>query len=54
MAAKRYPVVDESIVRSLAEVLGRTEGGLTTSRSTSYWRRRVSRIRRRYSHPALT
>jgi hypothetical protein len=29
MAAKRYAVIDESIVRSLCEVLGRTEGGLT-------------------------
>ena len=29
MPAKRYPVIDESIVRSLSQVLGRTEGGLT-------------------------
>lgn len=29
MPAKRYPVIDESIVRSLSEVLGRTAGGLT-------------------------
>lgn len=29
MPAKRYPPIDESIVRSLAEVLGRTERGLT-------------------------
>jgi uncharacterized protein (TIGR02391 family) len=29
MATKRYPAIDESIVRSLAEVLGRTQGGLT-------------------------
>lgn len=29
MSAKRYPIIDESIVRSLAEVLGRTDGGLT-------------------------
>lgn len=29
MSPKRYPVVDESIIRSLAAVLGRTEGGLT-------------------------
>jgi uncharacterized protein (TIGR02391 family) len=28
MAAKRYAVIDESIVRSLCDVLGRTEGGL--------------------------
>lgn len=28
MPAKRYPAIDESIVRSLSEVLGRTEGGL--------------------------
>lgn len=26
---KRYPVIDESIVRSLSEVLARTDGGLT-------------------------
>jgi uncharacterized protein (TIGR02391 family) len=29
MSTKRYPTIDESIVRSLSEVLGRTEGGLT-------------------------
>lgn len=29
MPAERYPVIDESIVRSLSEVLGRTTGGLT-------------------------
>lgn len=29
MATKRHPAIDESIVRSLAEVLGHTEGGLT-------------------------
>jgi uncharacterized protein (TIGR02391 family) len=29
MSSKRYPTLDESIVRSLADVLGRTEGGLT-------------------------
>jgi uncharacterized protein (TIGR02391 family) len=29
MSAKRYPAIDESVVRSLCEVLGRTEGGLT-------------------------
>jgi uncharacterized protein (TIGR02391 family) len=29
MPVKQYAVIDESIVRSLAEVLGRTEGGLT-------------------------
>jgi uncharacterized protein (TIGR02391 family) len=29
MSAKRYPAIDEPIVRSLSEVLGRTEGGLT-------------------------
>lgn len=29
MAAKRYPAIDEPIVRSLSEALGRTEGGLT-------------------------
>jgi uncharacterized protein (TIGR02391 family) len=29
MPAKRYPAIDVSIVRSLSEVIGRTEGGLT-------------------------
>jgi uncharacterized protein (TIGR02391 family) len=29
MPATRYPTIDESIVRSLSEVLGRTEGGLS-------------------------
>ncbi len=29
MAAKRYAVIDESIIRSLCNVLARTEGGLT-------------------------
>jgi uncharacterized protein (TIGR02391 family) len=29
LATKRYPVLDDAIVRSLCEVLGRTEGGLT-------------------------
>jgi len=29
MATKRYPPIDDSIIRSLAEVLGRTNGGLT-------------------------
>jgi uncharacterized protein (TIGR02391 family) len=29
MSTKRYPTIDESIVRSLSEVLGRTEGGLS-------------------------
>ena len=29
MAATRYPTIDESIVRSICDVLGRTEGGLT-------------------------
>jgi uncharacterized protein (TIGR02391 family) len=29
MSAKRYPVIDEPTVRSLCEVLARTEGGLT-------------------------
>lgn len=29
MASKRYPTLDESVVRSLSEVLGRTDGGLT-------------------------
>ena len=28
---KRYPPLDESVVRSLSEVLGRTEGGLTNA-----------------------
>lgn len=31
MPAKRYPVIDEPIIRSLSEVLGRTEGGLTNN-----------------------
>jgi hypothetical protein len=29
MPAKRHPVIYESIVHSLSEVLGHTEGGLT-------------------------
>jgi uncharacterized protein (TIGR02391 family) len=29
MSPKRYPSIDQSIVRSLSEVLGRTEGGLS-------------------------
>lgn len=29
MATKRYSAIDDSIVRSLSEVLGRTHGGLT-------------------------
>ena len=29
MPAKQYPLIDDSILRSLSEVLGRTEGGLT-------------------------
>jgi uncharacterized protein (TIGR02391 family) len=29
MGTKRYPVIDDSVVRSICEVLGRTEGGLS-------------------------
>jgi uncharacterized protein (TIGR02391 family) len=32
MATRRYPTIDESVVRSLCEVLGRTDGGLTNKR----------------------
>jgi hypothetical protein len=51
---KRYPAIDDSIVRSLSEVLGRTHGGLTNKEIDELSAPRASRIRRRRLLPERT
>lgn len=36
MPVTRYPVIDDSIIRSLCEVLGSTEGGLTNKQINEF------------------